>query len=78
MNQLLFTSPGHAAPIPSPAPPTDPAALPHALTFFLSADQRAAVLRALRKKSRHPDRTLALLHALNINAPAANTKGDQP
>jgi len=47
---------------PKPAP--DPDALPHPLTFFLSANQRRAVLRELKK--RHADRTRALLGALGI------------
>ncbi|MGP1347031.1 MAG: hypothetical protein ACTS3F_10250 [Phycisphaerales bacterium] len=60
-------------PHPPPAPPIAPApsprphTLPHALTFFLSAAERAAVLRTL--KQHHPDRRTALLAALHINHP---------
>lgn len=39
--------------------------LPHPLTFFLSADDRALVLRALRRRDRH--RSTALLRALRID-----------
>lgn len=38
--------------------------LPHPLTFFLTASQRAQVLRALRRI--HPDRATALRIALDI------------
>lgn len=39
--------------------------LPHALTFFLSSDERAAVLRALRRRDK--DRSRALLRALRLD-----------
>jgi hypothetical protein len=47
-----------------PRPPVDPAALPHALTFFLTARQRAAVLRRLKRFD--ADRRTALLAALDV------------
>lgn len=37
---------------------------PHALTFFLTSAQRAAVLRALKRRDK--DRAAALLKALRI------------
>jgi len=45
----------------APAPAPDARDLPHALTFFLTARERAAVLRALRRV--HHDRGRALLIA---------------
>lgn len=39
--------------------------LPHALTFFLTSAQRAAALRALKRRDR--DRATALLKALRID-----------
>lgn len=39
--------------------------LPHALTFFLTRAQRAAVLRALKRRDK--DRATALLKALRID-----------
>lgn len=50
--------------VPKPREGGDPDALPHALTFFLSAAERRAVLRALRRFER--DRARALLRALGI------------
>lgn len=45
--------------------------LPWALTFFLSADERRRVLRALRRL--HTDRSRALLLALGINEPPTSS-----
>jgi hypothetical protein len=39
--------------------------VPHALTFFLTSAQRAAVLRALKRRDK--DRATALLKALRID-----------
>lgn len=41
-------------------------ALPHALTFFLTSDQRRAVLRTLN--AHHRDRAMALLSALRVES----------
>ena len=52
----------------SPEPPRaapDPAGLPAALVFFLSASERGAVLNALRRIDRDRDR--ALLRALGVH-----------
>lgn len=49
---------------PPPAPSTDPQTLPHPLTFFLTASDRARVLRTLR--AIEPDRSRALLAALGL------------
>ncbi|MCL4220142.1 MAG: hypothetical protein KJZ65_02110 [Phycisphaerales bacterium] len=46
------------------APPTLEDHLPHALTFFLTAGQRRAVLQTLR--AHHARRAEALLRALGI------------
>lgn len=48
-----------------PAPPPRYGSLPHALTFFLTADERSAVLSALRPFA--ADRAAALLRALGID-----------
>lgn len=53
--------------IPQPAPPADPLDLPHALTFFLSAKDRSAVLAALSRID--ADRPTALLTALGLTHP---------
>lgn len=50
--------------VPEPSPPPDPERLPSAVTFFLSAGQRRAVLAALRAIDR--DRTRALLRVLGV------------
>ncbi len=50
--------------IPRPAPPLAESLLPTSLTLYLTAAQRRAVLRALRRI--HPDRTAALLAALDL------------
>ena len=50
--------------VPHPAPPTDKDSLPTSLTLYLTAAQRRAVLRALRRI--HPDRSAALLAALDL------------
>lgn len=55
----------NSRPVPPPAPAPLAAELPHPLTFFLRADQRRAVLAALRR--RNPDRSAALLRALRID-----------
>lgn len=47
---------------PKPAP--DPGALPSAVTFFLTAEERRRVLRALKELDQ--DRAGALLKALGI------------
>ena len=59
-------SPHHRGPT-EPAPPPPLGALPHPLTFFLTADERTAVLGALRKRGAH--RSRALCKALGV-APA--------
>lgn len=59
----------------APEAPPDPETLPHALTFFLTRAERAAVLRALRAHARargglvagKPWRAAALLGALGIS-----------
>lgn len=51
---------------PQPRPPAPGGSLPRALTFFLSAGERGAVLRALRRRSGHGRREEALLEALGI------------
>lgn len=61
-------------------PPPPPDSLPHPLTFFLTAGERRAVLRALRK--RHKTRTTlarsrALCIALGIS-PATPPKEHHP
>ena len=55
--------------VPQPIKPTPVAHMPRPLTFFLSAKERTAVLRALRTFDQ--DRAIALLQALSIttNAP---------
>ncbi|USN99695.1 MAG: hypothetical protein H6810_03280 [Phycisphaeraceae bacterium] len=50
--------------VPVCAPPPEPGALPRTLTFALTADERAAVLRVLRRYS--SDRAEALRMALGI------------
>ena len=50
--------------IPRPAPPIAESILPTSLTLYLTAAQRRAVLRALRRI--HPDRAAALLAALDL------------
>lgn len=50
--------------IPQPKPEPTQDHLPAALTFFLSRQQRTQILRAL--KSLDPNRTAALINALNI------------
>ncbi len=50
--------------MPPPAPPLAESLLPTSLTLYLTAAQRRAVLRALRRI--HPDRTAALLAALDL------------
>ncbi len=50
--------------VPRPAPPPEPGELPRTLTFALTADERAAVLRVLRRYD--SDRALALRMALGI------------
>jgi hypothetical protein len=52
--------------VPPPAPPPAPDELPRTLTFALSAADRAAVLRVLRRYS--TDRGEALRLALGIAA----------
>lgn len=52
------------APLPGCAAPTPVEQLPHALTFFLTAGQRRAVLENLR--THHARRAEALLRALGI------------
>lgn len=52
--------------VPQPGCPTPHADLPHALTFFLTAGQRRAVLRALAPYKQC--RAVALLRALKIDA----------
>lgn len=54
----------HAPPPIEPAPAPEPGALAQPLTFFLTVDERRAVLRALRRI--HTDRRRALLVALRI------------
>ena len=49
-----------------PARPPRFGAMPHALTFYVTADERAAVLRTLRRYGR--DRRPALLRALRVEA----------
>ncbi|RMH24659.1 MAG: hypothetical protein D6692_12545 [Planctomycetota bacterium] len=51
-------------PIPKPAPGIHTDNLPTSLTLYLTAAQRRAVLRALRRI--HPNRTAALLAALDL------------
>jgi len=48
----------------TPQSPPDPGTLPRPLTFFLDADERRDVLRAL--KSHHADRARALLLSLGL------------
>lgn len=50
--------------VPRPAPPPEPGVLPRTLTFALTADERAAVLRVLRRYA--SDRSLALRMALGL------------
>jgi hypothetical protein len=56
-------------PVPEPVPQPKPGCphndLPHALTFYLSAGQRKAVLQVLRHDKR--SRGESLLRALGIN-----------
>lgn len=62
--QAQTTRPRTASP-PRPAPPPPLGRLPASLTFFLTASQRAGVLRALSALDR--DRAAALLKALGLN-----------
>ncbi|KAA0215902.1 MAG: hypothetical protein DYG94_07030 [Leptolyngbya sp. PLA3] len=55
---------GEPPPLTECAAPTRPEQLPHALTFFLNAGQRQAVLKALQRH--HARRVDALLRALGI------------
>jgi len=57
---------------PAPADPPDADALPQPLTFFLTAAQRRAVLRRLRR--RDADRAVALLRTLRIEPDDAAPK----
>ncbi|MFI4898192.1 MAG: hypothetical protein ACIARR_10235 [Phycisphaerales bacterium JB059] len=50
---------------PPPRERVDEGSLPHALTFFLSVDERRAVVRRLRRVDR--DRTRALLRLLGLD-----------
>lgn len=54
---------------PEAGRPRAPHDLPHALTFFMTATERAAVLAALRERG--GDRVQALLDALGIAPPSA-------
>jgi hypothetical protein len=56
---------GSARGLPPPREKVDEGALPHALTFFLSAEQRRAVVRKLRRVDR--DRARALLRVLGLD-----------
>ncbi len=51
-------------------PPPDPANLPHAITFFTTARERSAILKALRRLA--PDRRTALCKSLGIRCDQAN------
>lgn len=51
--------------VPAPREGVDAAGLPHALTFFVSAEDRRAVLAKLRRIEK--DRARALLRALKID-----------
>ncbi|MGJ8636867.1 MAG: hypothetical protein ACSHX5_08490 [Phycisphaerales bacterium] len=55
---------GLPSPIPQPKPEPTQDHLPAALTFFLTRQQRTQILRAL--KQLNPNRTAALINALNI------------
>ncbi|MEM8834288.1 MAG: hypothetical protein AAGD00_00575 [Planctomycetota bacterium] len=55
----------HPSPPIQPAPAPEPGTLPQPLTFFLTVDERRAVLRALRRM--HTDRRRGLLVALRIS-----------
>lgn len=52
---------------PQPEQPIPTSELPFPLTFFLTAAQRAAILRKL--STLHEDRVTALLIALELTAP---------
>ena len=54
---------------PTLGPPSDPDALPVALTFFLTQGERRAVLASLRTRS--PDRSRALLRVLGLRSEPA-------
>lgn len=49
---------------PQPRPAPDPGTLPRPLTIFLTADEHAAAVRALRRL--HTDRAKALMKALRV------------
>jgi hypothetical protein len=49
---------------PQPHPPPSPDALPHPITFFTTARERSAILKALRRLA--PDRRTALCKSLGI------------
>lgn len=55
------------SPPASPAPPPQPATMPHALTFFLTAGQRARLCERLRPIAR--DRSEALVRLLGLDEP---------
>ena len=59
--------------VPQPQSPTPMAHMPRPLTFFLSAKERTAVLRALRTFDR--DRASALMQALCITQVAPRNEG---
>ncbi len=54
-----------------PAPPPAEGALPHAITFFVSAEQRRLILAALRAFDK--DRVRALCLALGVRSEACST-----
>ncbi len=56
---------------PQPHPPPNPDALPHPITFFTTARERSAILKALRRLS--PDRRTALCKSLGIKADSTNS-----
>ncbi len=59
--------------VPSPAPPAPEGDLPRVLCFALTAGERAAVLRVLRRYG--PDRSCALKAALGIETTDHHTPG---
>ncbi len=59
------TVPHESGPVPQPLPSRPHDQLPHALTFYLTAGERKAVLRVLSKYKR--SRGESLLRALGID-----------
>lgn len=62
----------HTPAPPQPHPPPNPEALPHPITFFTTARERSAILKALRRLA--PDRRTALCKSLGIRPETARTR----